>query len=70
MAYEDIAAFHRLESRYTDELAKHSDTAQAWKLRIREAQRDEGIATPSPNATANKVTEHINSLSKHLNINW
>jgi len=64
MAYEDIAAFHHLESRYTEELAKYSDTANAWKLRTREAQRDAGISTPSPNATAKKVTEYINRLSK------
>ena len=33
--YKDIAAFHRLEERYTNALATESESAESWKREMR-----------------------------------
>jgi hypothetical protein len=53
-AYKDIAAFHRLEERYTRALESETKTAEAWKRELRKQQRDEGFDSPSEDATAQK----------------
>ena len=58
-ASKDVAAFHRLEERYTEALQSESKSAKAWKLEIRKQQRDAGFATPSENATAHKSEQRM-----------
>jgi len=61
-AYRDIAAFHQLEDRYTKALASESHTADAWKREIRKGQREDGLDSPSPEATALRSEQRIAQL--------
>lgn len=57
-AYEDIAAFHRLEEAYTQKLSDTSGlTAEAWKRNIRKSQAAAGLGTPSKEATARNADQ-------------
>ncbi|MGB7420810.1 MAG: hypothetical protein WA917_02910 [Comamonas sp.] len=60
--YKDIAAFHRLEERYTNALATESKSAESWKREMRRLQSAENFATPSEDATARKAEQHISEL--------
>jgi len=57
--YRDIAAFHRLEERYTKALASESKSAESWKRETRKLLRDEGFASPSDEATAQRAEQRI-----------
>jgi len=63
-AYRDIAAFHRLEERYAEELAQASTshTADAWKKLLRRKLRDQGFASPTNKATAHYAEAQIEEL--------
>lgn len=62
-ALRDIAAFHRLEKRYTNALAATgSRSAAAWKQDMRKQQRTEGQDTPSEKATAQGAERSIKNL--------
>lgn len=62
-AYSDIAAFHRLEERYTKALGSESRTAESWKREIRKKLRDEGAGSPSEEATAQRAEQRIAELA-------
>ena len=55
----DVAAFHRLEERYIEELAKHGKTAFAWKREIRKQLRDDGFESPSEEATSARAERSL-----------
>lgn len=62
-ALRDIAAFHRLEKRYTNALAANgSRSATAWKQDIRKQQRTEGQDTPSEQATVQGAERGIKDI--------
>lgn len=63
-AYKDIAALHRLEERYTVALAKTSGerSAESWKREVRKALRDDGFASPSDDATAQRAEQRASEL--------
>lgn len=61
-AYRDVAAFRRLEERYTKALASDSKSADAWKRDVRKQQSEEGVATPGEDATARKAEQRILDL--------
>ncbi len=63
-AYRDIAAFHRLEEHYAEELAlaSTSRTAEAWKKLLRRKLRDRGFASPTDKATAHYAEARIEEL--------
>ena len=56
-AYGDIAAFHRLEQCYAQELARNSgaSTPESWRREIRKKLREEGFSTPSDKSTAHRA---------------
>lgn len=62
-AYRDIAAFHRLEKYYTEELARIcvSVSAESWKKQIRRNLR-EHHPTPSDKATAHYAETRVEEL--------
>ncbi|PPE74926.1 hypothetical protein C3942_04410 [Solimonas fluminis] len=61
-AYADIAAFHRLEERYTRALETEDRSAESWKREMRRRLRDEGFGSPSEEATAQKAEQRIAEL--------
>jgi hypothetical protein len=64
-ADKNIAAFHRLEEKYSQAL--HSEnkckSPMAWKRAVRKQQRDEGFDTPSDDATVRKSERRISDLT-------
>lgn len=62
-AYEDIAAFHRLEEKYTARLADESKSADAWKREIRRELRSDGFNSPSEEATTARAEFKIQELT-------
>lgn len=60
--YKDIAAFHRLEERYTQELATADKSAEAWKREVRKALRSEGFDSPSDGATVTGAMARISEI--------
>ena len=60
-AYEDIAAFHRLEQRYSEKLAEiePSKTPVGWKRGVRREQMLANIQTPSKDATARYADQEV-----------
>lgn len=66
-AYEDIAAFHRLEEAYTQKLTTtQGSTAEAWKRNTRKLQASAGFRTPSKEATARNAEQQITGLNLNL----
>jgi hypothetical protein len=61
-AYKDVAAFHRLEERYTNALETPDRSAEAWKREIRRQQADEQFGTPSEDATWRKCEQRVSDL--------
>lgn len=63
-AYEDIAAFHRLEERYVEKLAEiePSKTPVGWKRSVRREQMLANIQTPSKDATARYADHEVQRL--------
>jgi hypothetical protein len=61
-AYGDIAAFHRLEERYTRALETDERSAESWKREMRRRLRDEGFSSPSDEATVQKAEQRIAEL--------
>ena len=61
-AYEDIAAFHRLEARYIGYLASPERTAESWKKQVRREQADANEATPGEDATDRACKRRIAEL--------
>lgn len=64
-AYRDIAAYHRLEERYTDELAKNHKTSTAWKREFRKNLRDDGFSSPSEDATSQIAEQRLKELGEN-----
>jgi hypothetical protein len=62
-AYSDIAAFYRLEERYTKALESDARTAESWKREVRRKLRDEGGNSPSEDATAQRAEQRIAELA-------
>jgi hypothetical protein len=65
-AYKDIAAFHRLEERYTNALEAVESpqrSAEAWKRDIRRQQAEEQFSTPSEDATWRKSEQRVSELA-------
>jgi hypothetical protein len=60
--YLDIAAFHRLEEKYTKTLETPIKSANAWKLELRKLLRDDGFQSPSEDATAQKAESRLRDL--------
>lgn len=67
----DVAAFHKLEQRYTLLLSNLARTegesaksAEAWKREVRRTVRAEGFATPSNSATDHQARSRIIELEK------
>jgi hypothetical protein len=61
-AYQDIAAFHRLEERYTSALSTTEKSADVWKREIRKALRDDNYSSPSEDATVTKAEGRLKDL--------
>lgn len=61
-ALRDVAAFHRLEARYTRLLETEEKSTHSWKREVRKAQREAGFDTPSSEATSTKAEEQIKAL--------
>lgn len=60
--YKDIAAFHRLEERYTQALASDTKSSESWKRDIRRSLRADGFDSPSDGATANGAMARITEI--------
>lgn len=58
-AYADVAAFHRLEERYTRALETEGKSAEAWKREMRRRLREDGFSSPSDEATVQKAEQRI-----------
>lgn len=63
IAYQDIAALHRLEERYVDQLATEEKTAESWKRQIRKQLEGQGHSAPSKNATARECERRLQELA-------
>ena len=61
-AYKDIAAFHRLEERYTQALSSDAKTAESWKREVRKSLRLDRFDTPSDGASANGALARISEI--------
>ena len=61
-AYQDVAAFHRLEERYLVQLANPSRSAEAIKREVRRQLREEGFQSPSEDATVKKAEQRLSEL--------
>ena len=63
-SYRDVAAFHRLEERYAEELAQISTsrTAEGWKRELRRRLREHGYPSPTNKATAHYAETRIEEL--------
>ena len=61
---KDVAAFHRLEARYTEALQSESKSADAWKREIRRKQSDDGFDTPSQDATSREAERQLAALER------
>ena len=59
----DNLALCNLERYYTEELAKHGRSPEAWKREIRKKMRDDGLAGPSQSASAARLEHSIAELS-------
>jgi ribulose kinase len=61
--YKDIAAYHRLEERYTKALETADRSAESWKKATRKLLRDEGHQSPSNDATAARAEQRLAELT-------
>jgi len=63
-ALHDLRSFQKLEIAYTEALADANvdSSANAAKLRIRKAVRDQGFASPSPESGVQRVASAITAL--------
>ncbi|MDM4770485.1 hypothetical protein [Solimonas sp. SE-A11] len=57
--YADVAAFHRLEERYTRALETDGKSAECWKREMRLRLREDGFSSPSDEATVQKAEQRI-----------
>ena len=60
--FKDIAAFHRLEERYTQALATDVRSSESWKRDIRRTIRSDGFDSPSDGATVNGAMARISEI--------
>lgn len=61
-ALRDVAAFHRLEERYTKALASEQKSPESWKREVRRQQFEDNLSTPSEDGTARKAEQRILEL--------
>lgn len=61
-ALRNVAAFHRLEERYTQALASSERTAESWKREIRRQQAEAELPTPSESGTWRISEQRITDL--------
>jgi len=62
IACEDIIAFYRIEESYSESLSTTERSSDAIKKEIRKKLRDNGIRTPSEEATPLKCQRKIEEL--------